>query len=209
MGRSAALVVRGEPGIGKTTLLRYLADSSAADFRLVEIAGVESEMELAYAGLHQLCLPMLDHLDSLPDPQQSALSVSFGLTAGTAPGRFFVGLATLSLLAEMAEAQPLMCLVDDAQWLDDGSFEVLGFVARRLAAESVAMVFAIRDPRRRRTRGGAASACPSCWLPASPTKMRGPSWTRLSSGGWTSGFAIGWWPRLEGIPWPCWNFLEG
>ena len=145
LGQSAALVVRGEPGIGKTALLRYLANSSGADFRLVEIAGVESEMQLAYAGLHQLCLPMLDHLDALPDPQQSALSVSFGLTEGTAPDRFFVGLATLSLLAEMAATQPLMCLVDDAQWLDDSSFEVLGFVARRLAAESVAMVFAIRD----------------------------------------------------------------
>jgi DNA-binding CsgD family transcriptional regulator len=153
-GRSAALVVRGEPGIGKTALLRYLAESSAAEFRVVEVAGVESEMEFAYAGLHQLCLPMLDHLGSLPDPQQSALRVSFGLTEGTAANRFFVGLATLSLLAEMATTYPLMCLVDDAQWLDDGSFEVLGFVARRLAAESVAMVFAIRDgdgPDRGRT----------------------------------------------------------
>ena len=137
--------MRGESGIGKTALLRYLADSAAADFRLVEIAGVESEMAFAYAGLHQLCLPMLDRLDALPDPQQAALRVCFGLAEGTAPNRFFVGLATLSLLAEMATAQPLMCLVDDAQWLDDGSFEVLGFVARRLAAESVAMVFAIRD----------------------------------------------------------------
>ena len=144
-GRSAALVVRGEPGIGKTALLRYLADSSAAEFRVIEVAGVESEMEFAYAGLHQFCLPMLDHLGALPEPQQSALRVSFGLTEGTAANRFFVGLATLSLLAEMAAAQPLMCLVDDAQWLDDVSFEVLGFVARRLAAESVAMVFAIRD----------------------------------------------------------------
>jgi len=144
-GRSAALVVRGEPGIGKTALLRYLADSSAAEFRVIEVAGVESEMEFAYAGLHQFCLPMLDHLGALPEPQQSALRVSFGLTEGTAANRFFVGLATLSLLAEMAAAQPLLCLVDDAQWLDDVSFEVLGFVARRLAAESVAMVFAIRD----------------------------------------------------------------
>ena len=133
--------------MGKTALLRHLAQRADADFRVAEIAGVESEVELAYAGLHQLCSPMLDHLGALPDPQKSALSVAFGLSDGNAPDRFLVGLATLSLLAETAEKRPLVCLIDDAQWLDEASSEVLGFVARRLEAESVAMVFGIRIHR--------------------------------------------------------------
>jgi len=144
-GRSASLVIRGEAGVGKTVLLRYVAERAAATFRVADVACVESEMELAYAGLHQLCSPMLDVLDTLPEPQRSALRVAFGLSSGKAPDRFLVGLATLSLLAQVAEGQPLMCLIDDAQWLDDASGQVLGFVARRLAAESVAMVFAVRD----------------------------------------------------------------
>jgi DNA-binding CsgD family transcriptional regulator len=146
-GRSASIVIRGEAGIGKTALLRSLAANAEPDFRLVEVAGVESEGELAYAGLHQLCLPLLGHLDALPDPQRAALSIAFGMSEGSAPDRLFVALATLGLLAEAAEKQPLMCLIDDAQWLDDASCEVLGFVARRLAAESVAVVFAMRARR--------------------------------------------------------------
>ncbi|XVU27795.1 AAA family ATPase [Actinoplanes sp. CA-054009] len=144
-GRSAALVIRGEAGVGKTALLQYAARRALPAFRVARIAGVESEAELAYAGLHQLCGPMLGQLGALPEPQQSALRVAFGLAGGAAPGRFLVGLATLSLLAETAAARPLMCLIDDAQWLDRASSEILGFVARRLAAESVAMVFAVRD----------------------------------------------------------------
>ena len=146
-GQSATLVVRGEAGVGKTVLLRYLAERAAMAFRVAEVAAVESEMELAYAGLHQLCAPMSDEFDALPEPQRLALSVAFGLSDGKAPDRFLVGLATLSLLAQVAENRPLMCLIDDAQWLDDASGQVLGFVARRLAAESVAMVFAVRDGR--------------------------------------------------------------
>jgi hypothetical protein len=143
-GKSEALVIRGESGVGKTALLGYLA-GRAADFRVARISGVESEIELAYAGLHQLCSQVIDHVDSLPEPQRSALSTAFGLVNGKPPDRFLVGLATLSLLAEAAENQPLVCLIDDAQWLDDASVQVLGFVARRLSAESIAMVVAIRE----------------------------------------------------------------
>src|SRR5690348_14166934 len=143
-GQSAVLVIRGEAGVGKTALLRYAA-GQASGFRLAQISGVESEMELPFAGLHQLCSPMLGRLDALPEPQHRALSVALGLSSGDAPDRFLVALATLSLLAEVAEERPLLCFVDDAQWLDAASGQVLGFVARRLLAESVAIVFAVRE----------------------------------------------------------------
>jgi Cdc6-like AAA superfamily ATPase len=145
VGNSATLLMRGEAGVGKTALLRNLAHHAEADFRIVEIVGAESEMEFAYAGLHQLCSPMLAQTDGLPEPQRLALNVAFGLGEGAAPDRLLLGVATLSLLAEAARDRPLLCLIDDAQWLDDASCEVLGFVARRLAAESVAMVIAMRD----------------------------------------------------------------
>jgi DNA-binding CsgD family transcriptional regulator len=144
-GQSAILVIRGEAGVGKTALLHYAAQQ-ASGFRLAQIAGVESEMELPFAGLHQLCAPMLPGLDALPEPQQGALRVAFGLSSGDAPDRFIVALATLSLLSEVADERPLLCCVDDAQWLDRASGQVLGFVARRLLAESVAIVFVIREP---------------------------------------------------------------
>ena len=144
-GRSGVLVVCGEPGIGKTALLEY-AIGSAAGLRVAQVAGVESEMELAFAALQQLCAPMLDKLESLPDPQRDALGVAFGLKAGAAPDRFLVGLAALSLLSEVAEQQPLLCVIDDAQWLDRASAQALGFVARRLLANRVALVFATREP---------------------------------------------------------------
>jgi DNA-binding CsgD family transcriptional regulator/tetratricopeptide (TPR) repeat protein len=143
-GESAVLVIRGEAGIGKTALMRYCA-RQASGCRLVQVAGVESEMELPFAALHQLCTPMLSSLDALPEPQQRALRVAFGLAAGTAADRFMVGLAVLSLLAENAVARPLVCLVDDAQWLDGASSQVLGFVGRRLLAESVLLLFAVRE----------------------------------------------------------------
>jgi DNA-binding CsgD family transcriptional regulator len=144
-GQSRALVVVGEPGLGKTALLDY-ASERATGCRVVRAAGVQSEMELAFAALQQLCAPMLDRLESLPGPQRDALSVAFGLSAGNAPNRFLVGLAALSLLSEMAEEQPLVCVVDDAQWLDLASAQTLAFVARRLLAESIAVVFATREP---------------------------------------------------------------
>ena len=144
-GQSRVLVVSGEAGVGKTALLES-AIESASGFRVARAVGVESEMELAFAALQQLCAPMLDRLDRLPAPQQDALGVAFGLSAGNAPDRFLVGLAVLSLLAEVAEEQPLLCVVDDAQWLDRVSAQALVFVARRLLAESVALVFSTRDP---------------------------------------------------------------
>ena len=147
-GHSAVLVVRGEAGIGKTALLRH-AVGQASGFRIAQVAGVEAEMELPFAGLHQLCAPMLARLDALPKPQRDALSVALGRSSGGTPDRFLVALAVLSLLSAVAEEQPLLCLVDDAQWLDDASDQVLGFVARRLLAESVAVVFAVREPARR------------------------------------------------------------
>ena len=144
-GQSAVLVIRGEAGIGKTALVRYAA-RRAAGFRVAQIAGVEAEMELPFAGLHRLCAPMLAQLDALPDPQQNALRISLGLSSGDAPDRFLVALAALSLFAEVAEERPLLCLVDDAQWLDAATSQVLGFIARRLLAESVAIVFTVREP---------------------------------------------------------------
>ena len=144
-GHSAVLVLRGEPGIGKTALLRYLT-GEAPGFRVSRAVGVESEMELPFAGLHQLCGPMLGRLGSLAEPQRRGLSVAFGLASGDSPDRFLVALGALSLLAETAEEQPLLCVVDDAQWLDQASAQVLGFVGRRLLAEPIALVFAARTP---------------------------------------------------------------
>jgi DNA-binding CsgD family transcriptional regulator len=143
-GESAVLVIRGEAGIGKTALMRYCA-RQAAGCRLVQVDGVEFEMELPLAALHQLCGPMLSGLAVLPEPQQRALRAAFGLAAEPAPDRFVLGLAVLSLLAENAAERPLVCLVDDAQWLDEASSQVLGFVGRRLLAESVLLLFAVRE----------------------------------------------------------------
>ena len=152
-GRSAVLVICGEAGVGKTALLRYCA-RQASGFRVARVVGIESEMELPFAGLHQLCAPALDRLGALPEPQRAALGVALGLTSGAAPDRFLVALATLSLLAEVAAERPLLCLVDDAQWLDAASAQVLGFVARRLLAEPVAIVFAARAGSDERERAG-------------------------------------------------------
>jgi DNA-binding CsgD family transcriptional regulator len=144
-GRSRVLVLRGEAGVGKSALVEHLVQN-AGGARVARAVGVESEMEMAFAGLHLLCGPMLGHLDRLPEPQREALCVAFGLAVGSAPDRFLVGLAVLSLLAEVAEDQPLVCVVDDAQWLDRVSAQTLAFVARRLLAERVALVFAVRGP---------------------------------------------------------------
>ena len=144
-GESRSLVLRGGPGVGKTALLEYLI-ASAPELSVVRAVGVESEMELAYSGLHQLCGTMLDQLERLPDPQRLTLEVMFGLTAGAAPDPLLVALATLSLLSEVSEERPLLCVVDDAQWLDQGTAMTLAFVARRLLAEPVGLVFAVRGP---------------------------------------------------------------
>ena len=144
-GESRALVVSGEAGVGKTALLDYLA-GNASGCRVVRTAGYQSEMELAFAALHQLCAPLLNGLTRLPVPQRDALRIAFGMGSGPTPDRFLVGLAVLNLLSDAAEPQPLICVVDDEQWLDRASAQVLGFVARRLVAESVGMVFAARVP---------------------------------------------------------------
>jgi DNA-binding NarL/FixJ family response regulator len=142
-GRSQVIVLRGEPGVGKSALLGQLSDR-AVGWHVARAVGVESEMELGYSGLHQLCAPLLDLVDRLPVPQRDALATVFGQIAGAAPERFLVGLATLTLLAEAAERQPLLCIVDDAQWLDSASAQILGFVARRLVVERVTIACAAR-----------------------------------------------------------------
>ncbi|MFB4308565.1 AAA family ATPase [Actinomadura sp. GTD37] len=144
-GRGRALVLRGEAGVGKSALLRHTV-GRAADMRVVRTVGVESEMELAFAGLHLLLAPLLDRIEKLPGPQRDALAVAFGLRKGDAPDRFMIGLAVLTLLAEAAEERALLCVVDDAQWLDQSSAQVLAFVARRLLAEPVGLIFAAREP---------------------------------------------------------------
>jgi DNA-binding CsgD family transcriptional regulator len=144
LGRSAALVLRGEPGIGKSALLEYAAER-AEGCRVLRAVGAEWEMELPFAGLHQLCAEMLEARKRLPAPQREALATAFGLTSGAQPDRFLVGLAILSLLADAAEEKPLVCIVDDVQWLDRSSAQLLAFVARRLAAESIVLLFAERD----------------------------------------------------------------
>ena len=143
-GHGGVLVVYGDPGVGKTALLEYAA-AAAPDFGVARAVGVEGEMELAFAALHQLCSPNLDLIDGLPDPQREALEVALGLSAGRTPDPFLVGLAVLNLLSEAAEERPLLCVIDDAQWLDRASARVLAFVARRLLAERIAMVFAARE----------------------------------------------------------------
>ncbi len=145
VGEGGVLVVHGEPGVGKTALLEWTI-GEGRQFRVVRTVGVEGEMELPFAALQQLCSPILDRSERLPDPQRAALNVAFGLSAGEAPNPFLVGLAVLGLLSEAAEEQPLLCVVDDAQWLDRASARALAFVARRLLAEKIALIFAAREP---------------------------------------------------------------
>ena len=172
-------MVRGEAGAGKTALLEYLASRATdAGCLVLTIAGIQSEMELAYAGVHQLLTPMLYRLERLPNTQREALRTAFGLGPGSAPDRFLVGLGVLSLLADVAEEHPLVCLVDDAQWLDRASVQVLGFVARRLVAESVSLVFAARVP------GEELAGLPELRLQGCRKQTR-PNWSpRCRSGRW-------------------------
>jgi AAA ATPase domain len=144
-GASEALVIRGEAGVGKSALLRYTA-RQAAGFQVAQLTGIEAEMELPYAGLHQLCTALPDRIDALPAPQKAALTTALGLVAGTVPERFIVGLAMLSLLSAVVEDRPVLCLVEDAQWLDAATAQIIGLVALRVHAESVAIVVAVRDP---------------------------------------------------------------
>jgi len=196
-------VLRGEAGVGKSALVEYVV-GSAAGCQVLRATGVESEMELAFAGLHQLCVPMMGHLDRLPGPQREALAVAFGLSAGSAPDRFLVGLAVLSLVAEVAEQQPLVCVVDDAQWLDRVSAQTLAFVARRLLAERVALVFAVR----------LSTVGPGDDQLAGLRKLvvrglrdsdAGALLDSVVPGGWTSGSGTGSSPRPAVTRWLCWS----
>jgi len=144
-GRSGALVLHGPPGVGKTALLERCTER-AGGFRTIWVTGAQSERDLAFAALHQFCSPILDQLDQLPDPQRLALEVTFGMCEGAAPDRFFAGLAVLGLVSKASEPGPLLFVVDDAHWLDRSSAQILAFVARRLAAEPVGVLFATRDP---------------------------------------------------------------
>ena len=144
-GRAAVLLLRGDPGIGKTALLRHLLEAGSG-LAIVRCAGVESEMELPYSGLHELCSPILDGLDSLPEPQQLALGIALGLQAGQSPDKFLVALAALGLLGAACERGPLLCVIEDAHWLDQASAQVLGFIGRRLLAEPIGLVLAARAP---------------------------------------------------------------
>src|SRR5580658_6799937 len=143
LGESRVLVMRGEPGVGKTALLDYLAGRAAGCW-VLRVSGVQWEMELAFAGVHQLCAPLLGRLEVLPGPQREALATAFGISAGPVPDLFLVGLAVLGLLSEVAAERPVLCVVDDAQWLDRASAQVLAFVARRLGADPVGLVFGTR-----------------------------------------------------------------
>ena len=198
-GQSAVLVLRGEPGIGKSALLEYAAEH-AEDCRVLRAVGVEWEMELPFAGLHQLCAGLLDGRERLPAPQRDALATAFGLSSGAQPDRFLVGLAVLSLLSDAAAEHPLVCLVDDVQWLDRSSAQVLAFVARRLAAESVVLLFAEREPRRARGAGGAARAAGRADCRTPP---RGSCSRRSSPLLWTSAFVTGYSPRPMAIRLRC------
>ena len=197
-GSSRVAVLRGEAGAGKSALLAYVA-AQAEGWQVASAVGVESEMELAHSGLHQLCAPMLHHLDQLPAPQREALATVFGRSDGPTPDRFLVGLATLTLFAEVAERQPLVCIVDDAQWIDQASLQILGFVARRLLVERVALVCAARTgvgdhvlaEHRELSIGGLADGdARRLLLDNVPAGWTGPSATRSSR-------------RATATPWPC------
>src|SRR6516162_1757436 len=196
-GRGRALVVRGEAGVGKSALLEYVT-GAAADMRLVRAVGVESEMELAFASLHLLCGPLLDRLEGLPGPQRDALGIAFGLREGDAPDRFLVGLAVLTLLSGVAEERPLLCVIDDAQWLDTASAQVLVFQRggcwpRRWACSSP-------SANLESSSGGWRSwRCGAC-----PTRTHVRCCGRWSGPDSMSGSGTASWPRRTATRWPCW-----
>ena len=199
-GQSQVLVVRGDAGVGKSALLEYLVES-ASGCRVARASGIEYEMELAYAGLHQLCAPMLDLRERLPGPQRDALETAFGLRADPPPDRFVVGLAVLGLLSEVAEEQPLVCVVDDAQWLDRASALSLAFVARRLLAESVGLVFAVRQAER---ACGSWPGFRSSWSEGSGTSdARALLDSALARTAWTSRSGTASSPSRAGTRSPC------
>lgn len=201
-GRSQVLVLRGEAGVGKSALLDHLA-GQAAQLQTVRAAGVEAESDFAYSALQRLCVPLLSHLDRLPAVQQDALRVAFGLSAGNPPEMLLVGIAVLGLFAEAAAQSPLVCLVDDAQWLDLMSHRILAFVGRRLDAESVALVFAERITGARRKKASPVYRTFPCtgW----PTPTPGRCSTACCRGRSTPGCGTGSSPRPAGTRSPCWS----
>ena len=166
---------------------------------MARAAGVQSEMELAFAGLHQLCAPMLGLAGRLPMPQQEALRIAFGFSAGPPPDRFLLGLAVLSLLSEVAAEQPLICVIDDEQWLDHASALALGFVARRLAADSAALVFAARVP------GEELTGLDEIVVEGLPEEHARALLDSALAARWMPGSGTSSWPRLMAIPWRCWS----
>ena len=175
----------------------------ASGCRVVRVAGVQSEMELAFAGLHQLCAPHAGPAEHLPAPQRDALRTVFGLSAGPPPDRFLVGLAVLSLLSEVAGEQPLICVIDDEQWLDQASAQALGFAARRLAADPVGLVFAARAP------GAGLAGLPELDVAGWATAMRGRCWTRRWPGRSMPGCGTRSSPRRRVTRWRCWSCRAG
>jgi hypothetical protein len=198
VGQSGVLVLRGEAGVGKTALLEH-AIESASDLTVVRAVGVESEMELAYAALHQLSATLLDRVDQIPAPQRDALETTFGLRERSVPDRFLVGLATLSLLSEAAQERPLVCAIDDAQWLDRASAQVLAFVARRLLAESVVLVLATREPT------GEFGQLPELVVEGLRDAEARALLASAIPGGWTIGWQINCWWRHAATRSPCWS----
>ncbi|MFF4424655.1 AAA family ATPase [Streptomyces sp. NPDC001549] len=198
-GASGALVIHGEAGIGKTALLEY-ASGVAGPGRVLRTVGIESEMELAFGGLHQLLWPVAGHLDRLPRPQAAVLSAALGVSGEAVRDRFGLGTAVLAILSQAAAGGPLLCLVDDSQWLDRASLDALVFAARRLHAEGVVMLFAVRDG----VPGGRSTACRSCCCrgstprPSMPCSPAGWSPCRPTRGSRSSS-------RRRATRWPCWN----
>ena len=197
-GQGDVLVVDGEAGVGKTALLEYAA-GAGREFRVGRTAGVEAEMELPFAAIQQLCAPFFGLMGHLPEPQRDALGIAFGLVTGPAPNEFLVGLAALGLLAEAAEMQPLLCLADDAQWLDSASARTLAFVARRLLAEKIAVVLATRELR------GALVGLPALHVEPLGRGDARALWSRSCRLLWTNACWSGSSLKRAGTHWACWS----
>ena len=197
-GRGGALVVEGEPGVGKTALLEDAAQR-ASQLSVLRVAGVQSELALPYAALHQLCARMIGRRDRLPAPQAEAIAVALGGLAGRAPDRFHVSLGALGLLSDLAGERPLLCLVDDAQWIDQESLQALAFVARRAEADSFALVFSTRIAL------DELAGIPRVVVKASPSPTPATCWPPWSPADWTPRCETGSSPRPTVIRWPCSN----
>ena len=203
-GQSRVLVVRGEAGAGKTALLNYLV-RRAVGCRIAQAAGVESEIELAFAGLHQLCAPFLDRVQRLPGPQRDALGTAFSMRSGAEPDRFTVGLAVLNLLSEVTRERPLICVADDVQWRDLASAQALAFVARHITAIPAAVVLGVRPHGAGQALTGLAELVVRGLAEGDARALL----EAASSARWTSGCGTGSWPRQAATRGPCWSWRSG